>query len=57
MFSSLCFGRPNGLKETEMKIAIIGSGNVGKALASSSLRAGHLVTISSNGWKLVGPPA
>jgi 8-hydroxy-5-deazaflavin:NADPH oxidoreductase len=30
-----------------MKIAIIGSGNVGKALASSSLRAGHSVTLSS----------
>jgi len=30
-----------------MKIAIIGSGNVGKALASSSLRAGHAVTMSS----------
>lgn len=30
-----------------MKIAIIGSGNVGKALASSSVRAGHSVTISS----------
>jgi NADPH-dependent F420 reductase len=30
-----------------MKIAIIGSGNVGKALARSSLRAGHSVTLSS----------
>jgi|SRR5713226_310775 len=30
-----------------MKIAIIGSGNVGKALASSSIRAGHTVTITS----------
>jgi 8-hydroxy-5-deazaflavin:NADPH oxidoreductase len=30
-----------------MKIAIIGSGNVGKALASSSVRAGHSVTMSS----------
>lgn len=30
-----------------MRIAIIGSGNVGKALASSSVRAGHEVTISS----------
>ncbi len=40
-----------------MKIAIIGSGNVGKALASSSVRAGHSVTISSDGGKLVGQPA
>ncbi len=30
-----------------MKIAIIGSGNVGKALATSSVRAGHSVTMSS----------
>lgn len=30
-----------------MKVAIIGSGNVGKALAGSSVRAGHTVTISS----------
>ncbi len=30
-----------------MKIAIIGSGNVGKALAKSSLRGGHSVTMSS----------
>lgn len=30
-----------------MKIAIIGSGNVGKALAGSSVRSGHTVTISS----------
>lgn len=30
-----------------MKIAIIGSGKVGKALASSSIRAGHSVTMSS----------
>jgi predicted dinucleotide-binding enzyme len=30
-----------------MKIAIIGSGNVGKALATSSLRAGHQVTLSA----------
>lgn len=30
-----------------MKVAIIGSGNVGKALASSSKRAGHSVTLSS----------
>lgn len=30
-----------------MKIAIIGSGNVGKALAGSSVRAGHSVTMSS----------
>lgn len=30
-----------------MKIAIIGSGNVGKALATASVRAGHSVTISS----------
>ncbi len=30
-----------------MKIAIIGSGNVGKALAGSAVKAGHLVTIAS----------
>jgi 8-hydroxy-5-deazaflavin:NADPH oxidoreductase len=30
-----------------MKIAIIGSGNVGKALARSSIRAGHRVTLSA----------
>lgn len=30
-----------------MKIAIIGSGNVGKALAKSSVRAGHSVSMSS----------
>ena len=30
-----------------MKIAIIGSGKVGKALASSSIRAGHSVSMSS----------
>ena len=30
-----------------MKIAIIGSGNVGKALAGSATRAGHSVTIAS----------
>ena len=32
-----------------MKIAIIGAGNVGKALATSSVRAGHHVTISASG--------
>jgi NADPH-dependent F420 reductase len=31
----------------EMKIAIIGAGNVGKALAASGVRAGHHVTLSS----------
>ena len=31
-----------------MKIAIIGSGKVGKALATSALRAGHEVTLSAN---------
>jgi NADPH-dependent F420 reductase len=30
-----------------MKVAIIGSGNVGKALASSAKKAGHAVTLSS----------
>jgi NADPH-dependent F420 reductase len=30
-----------------VKIAIIGSGNVGRALATSSVRAGHKVTLSS----------
>lgn len=32
-----------------MKIAIIGAGNVGTALATSSVRAGHQVTISGSG--------
>jgi 8-hydroxy-5-deazaflavin:NADPH oxidoreductase len=31
-----------------MNIAIIGAGNVGKALATSALRAGHSVTVSSS---------
>ena len=31
-----------------MKIAIIGAGKVGKALATSSLRAGHQVTLSAS---------
>ena len=31
-----------------MKIAIIGSGNVGKALAAASARAGHAVTLSAS---------
>jgi NADPH-dependent F420 reductase len=31
-----------------MKIAIIGAGKVGKALAASSLRAGHQVTLSAS---------
>ncbi len=31
-----------------MKIAIIGSGNVGKALAKAGVRAGHQVTISAS---------
>jgi NADPH-dependent F420 reductase len=30
-----------------MKVAIIGSGNVGKALASSGVRAGHTVTLTA----------
>jgi|ERR1700682_276961 len=31
-----------------MKIAIIGAGNVGKALATASVRAGHQVTLSAS---------
>ncbi|HEY5386723.1 MAG TPA: NADPH-dependent F420 reductase, partial [Thermoleophilia bacterium] len=31
-----------------MNIAIIGAGNVGRALATSALRAGHAVTVSSS---------
>src|SRR5665647_444350 len=31
-----------------MNIAIIGAGNVGRALATSALRAGHSVTVSSS---------
>jgi NADPH-dependent F420 reductase len=34
-------------KDRDMKIAIIGAGNVGKALGSSISRAGHDVTISA----------
>jgi len=34
-----------------MKIAIIGAGNVGKALATSALRAGHQVTLSASNPK------
>jgi NADPH-dependent F420 reductase len=34
-------------KEERMKVAIIGSGNVGKALASAASKAGHDVTIAS----------
>jgi 3-hydroxyisobutyrate dehydrogenase-like beta-hydroxyacid dehydrogenase len=30
-----------------MKIGIIGAGNVGRALARASVRAGHSITISS----------
>ena len=30
-----------------MKVAVIGSGNVGKALASSAVKAGHAVTITA----------
>ena len=30
-----------------MKVAIIGAGHVGKALAKSSIRGGHTVTMSS----------
>ena len=31
-----------------MKVAIIGSGNVGKALAKSGLRAGHTITLAAS---------
>jgi 8-hydroxy-5-deazaflavin:NADPH oxidoreductase len=31
-----------------MKLAIIGSGNVGKALAASAVRAGHDVTLTAS---------
>jgi predicted dinucleotide-binding enzyme len=38
-----------------MKVAIIGAGNVGKALAKSSIRGGHTVTMSAahpeNAWR------
>jgi predicted dinucleotide-binding enzyme len=33
---------------SELKIAIIGSGNVGKALAGTAVRAGHSVTITAS---------
>jgi predicted dinucleotide-binding enzyme len=36
------------LSEVTMDIAIIGAGNVGKALTSSATRAGHTVVISSS---------
>src|SRR5271157_2939267 len=35
------------LKETEMNVAIIGAGNVGRALAASFTRRGHIVTFAS----------
>jgi nucleoside-diphosphate-sugar epimerase len=31
-----------------MEIAVLGSGNVGKALASSFIRAGHRVTLTAS---------
>ena len=31
-----------------MKLAIIGSGNVGKALAGNAVRAGHAVTVAAS---------
>jgi predicted dinucleotide-binding enzyme len=31
-----------------MKLAIVGSGNVGKALATSALRGGHEVTLTAS---------
>src|SRR2546426_4579021 len=44
-FSSLT--PPAEAEERYMEIAIIGAGNVGKALAKSGVRAGHKVTLSS----------
>ena len=46
-----------------MNIAIIGAGKVGGALAGSTVRAGHTVTLSAknpthaeaSGFKLIGP--
>jgi hypothetical protein len=35
-------------EEVEVRVAIIGSGNVGKALAGSLVRAGHGVTLSAS---------
>jgi NADPH-dependent F420 reductase len=40
-----------------MKIAIIGAGNVGKALAKSSVRAGHQVTLSAASPESAGEAA
>jgi 8-hydroxy-5-deazaflavin:NADPH oxidoreductase len=40
-----------------MKIAIIGAGNVGKALAKSSVRAGHQVTLSAASLESAGEAA
>jgi predicted dinucleotide-binding enzyme len=40
--------RDNGLEELAMKIAIIGAGNVGSALAASALKAGHTLSISAS---------
>ena len=37
----------NSVSEATMNIAIIGAGNVGKALTGSAIRAGHSVTVSS----------
>src|SRR5918999_1109543 len=43
------FGKPPscGKDRSTMKVAIIGAGNVGKALGGSISRAGHEVTISA----------
>src|SRR5439155_15739822 len=38
---------PRSCGEDAMNIAIIGAGNVGGALATSSMRAGHKVTIAA----------
>jgi 8-hydroxy-5-deazaflavin:NADPH oxidoreductase len=35
------------MEDLEMNVAIIGAGNVGRALATASVRAGHTVTIAS----------
>ena len=40
-----------------MKVAIIGAGNVGKALGGSLVRAGHQVTLAARDVSAVGEAA
>lgn len=44
----LATAKNHGRKSSTMKVAIIGAGNVGKALGTSLTRAGHDVTLSAS---------